>query len=269
VKRFDVASGIRTLHEQRGLLRSLVIRDLLARYRGTLLGFMWAIVLPLLMLAVYAFVFGGIFHARWGDRSGVVDFIPMLYCGLIVHGLFSETLTRAPGAILANPSYVKKVVFPLELLPVTYLASAAVNAVIGLALLAVLLVAQQHTISVTIFLTPLVFMPLILLSIGLAWFLAAIGVFFRDIGQIIGVVMTVLLFLSPVFYPSTSAPALAQKLILLNPLTYPIEELRRVFVMGVMPNWGTWLAYTGASSLAFLFGLWIFQRTRPAFADVV
>lgn len=269
MKRFNVASGLRTLHEQRGLLRSLVVRDLQAKYRGTTLGFLWAIALPLMMLAVYAFVFGAIFNARWGAQGGMADFVPMLYCGLIVHGLFSDTLTRAPGAIISNPSYVKKVVFPLELLPVTYMASAAVNALIGLVLLAVLLIVQQHAISPTMLFAPFIILPILLLNVGIAWFLAAIGVFFRDIGQIVGVAMSVLLFLSPVFYPASSAPSVAQKLMHINPLTYPIEELRRVFINGMAPDLGNWLIYSVASVVIALLGLWSFQRTRPAFADVV
>ena len=246
-----------------------MIRDLQAKYRGTTLGFLWAIALPLIMLAVYAFVFGSIFKSRWGAQGGMADFVPMLYCGLIVHGLFSETLTRAPGAIISNPGYVKKVVFPLELLPVIYVASATFNAFIGLGLLALLTLVQKHTLAPTMFFAPFVIMPLLLLVIGFAWFFAAIGVFFRDIGQIIGVAMTMFLFLSPVFYPVSSAPAIAQILISFNPLTYPIEELRNVFLSGGYPNFGYWLIYSMVSIAIAWLGLWSFQRTRPAFADVV
>ena len=126
--RFSLASGFRSLYANRGLLRSLVIRDIQTRYRGTMLGFVWALVYPLMMLAVYAFVFGGVFNARWGSNGGMKDFVLMLYCGLIVHAVFSETLTRSPSAILSNLSYVKKVVFPLELLTISHLASAVFNA---------------------------------------------------------------------------------------------------------------------------------------------
>ncbi len=269
MKRLDIASGIRTLHEQRGLLRSLVIRDIQTRYRGTMLGFLWAVVYPLMMLAVYAFVFGGVFNARWSSTGGMKDFVLMLYCGLIVHAVFAETLTRSPSAILANPSYVKKVVFPLELLPFTHLVSAIFNALIGLGLLCIFLLIQHHSIPATAVLAPLVLAPLLLLTAGFAWFLAAIGVFFRDIGQMIGVVMSVLLFMSPVFYPASSAPPLAQKLIYLNPLTYPIEALRSVLILGAQPDWFYWLAYAGISILVAIAGLWVFQKTRPAFADVI
>lgn len=267
--RFSLASGFRSLYANRGLLRSLVIRDIQTRYRGTMLGFVWALVYPLMMLAVYAFVFGGVFNARWGSNGGMKDFVLMLYCGLIVHAVFSETLTRSPSAILSNLSYVKKVVFPLELLTISHLASAVFNALIGLGLLCVFLILQYRSIPLTALYVPLMFTPLLVLTGGLAWFLAAIGVFFRDVGQMIGVIMTLLLFLSPVFYPTSSAPVLAQKLIYLNPLTYPIEELRAVLILGNQPDWAHWFVYCAVSVVVAIGGLWIFQKTRPAFADVI
>ena len=265
----SISAGLYGLYANRSLLRSLVIRDIETRYRGTMLGFLWAVVYPLMMLAVYAFVFGGVFNARWGSGGGMKDFVLMLYCGLIVHAVFSETLTRSPSAILSQPSYVKKVVFPLELLPISHLASAIFNTLIGLVLLCVFLLIQHQSIPPTALYVPLVFVPLLLLTAGLAWFLAAIGVFFRDVGQMIGVAMSVLLFLSPIFYPATSAPTLAQKLIYLNPLTYPIEELRAVLILGNQPDWWHWLAYLAVSVVVAIGGLWVFQKSRPAFADVI
>lgn len=256
------------MYTSRTLLWSLVVRDIQSRYRGTMLGFLWAVIFPLLMLAVYAFVFGGVFNARWGT-GGMEDFVLMLYCGLIVHSVFSETLSRSPSAILSNPSYVKKVVFPLELLPVSHLASAVFNALISLGLLGVLVLIQHQSIPLTASYVPLVLAPLLMLTVGLAWLLASIGVFFRDIGQLIGVIMSMLLFLSPVFYPASSAPLVAQKLIYLSPLTYPIEELRAVLILGTHPDWGHWFAYLAVSSIVAISGLWVFQMSRPAFADVI
>lgn len=269
LNKYSINSVILGLYINRSLLRSLVIRDIEMRYRGTLLGFVWAVIYPLMMLAVYAFVFGGVFNARWSSGGDMKNFVLMLYCGLIVHAVFSETLTRSPTAILSNPSYVKKVVFPLELLPTSHLASAIFNALIGIGLLCVFLLIQRQSIPPTAVYVPLVFIPLLLITAGLAWFLAAIGVFFRDVGQMIGVVMSVLLFLSPVFYPTSSAPKLAQKLIYLNPLTYPIEELRAVLILGNQPDWSHWMAYFAVSVVVAVGGLWIFQRSRPAFADVI
>lgn len=270
MENLTVRSGITGLYTHRSLLRSLVVRDLQTKYRGTVLGFLWAIIYPLTMLAVYAFVFGVIFKARWGAGQGQMsDFVLMMYCGLIVFGIFSETVSRAPSTVVSKPSYVKKVVFPLELLPTVDLVSAAFNALIGLGLLGLFLLAKQQYIPWTTILLPVVLAPLLLVTVGLAWLLAAIGVFFRDIGQIIGVAMSVMMFMSPVFYPVSSVPAFAQKLLYLNPLTYPIEAVRQVLILGAIPDWQHWLAYSGAATLMAVVGLWVFQRARPAFADVV
>lgn len=269
MNKYSIYSAILSLYANRSLLRSLVIRDIEMRYRGTMLSFLWAVLYPLMMLAVYAFVFGGVFNARWSSGGDMKDFVLMLYCGLIIYAIFSETLTRSPSAILSNPSYVKKVVFPLELLPTSHLISAIFNTLISIGLLCAFLLIQHRSISLTALYVPMVFIPLLLLTAGLAWFLAAIGVFFRDLGQMIGVAMSILLFLSPIFYPATSAPTLAQKLIYLNPLTYPIEELRAVLILGNQLDWFHWLAYFAVSIVVAIGGLWIFQKSRPAFADVI
>lgn len=269
MRRHTLATGAGNLLRQRGLLGSLVQRDVETRYRGTTLGFLWAILQPLLMLAVYASVFGGIFKTRWNQQGDLSEFVLMLYCGLIVHGLFSDTLSRAPSAILSTPGYVKKVVFPLELLPLSQLISALFTAVISLLLLCVWMLVQRHALPATALLTPLVLAPLLLLTAGLAWFLAALGVFLRDVGQIIMVVMSVLLFLSPVFYPASATPAAIRPWLNLNPLTWPMESLRAVLVSGTWPDWRLGLVYSAVAFLVALAGLWFFQRARPAFADVI
>ncbi len=269
MKVHSVSSGLHSLYANRSLLRSLVIRDIESRYRGTLLGFMWAIVYPLMMLSVYAFVFAGVFKARWGGSGDMKDFVLMLYCGLIVHAIVSETLSRSPSAILSNPSYVKKVVFPLELLPISHLASALFNAAVGLVLLCIFILIQHHAIPYTAAYVPLVLLPLLLLTAGLAWLFASLGVFFRDIGQMIGVAMSVLMFLSPVFYPASAVPAMAQQLLYLNPLTFPMEELRAVLILGHQPDWWHWALYFGVAVVVALSGMWLFQKARPAFADVI
>lgn len=269
MNRSTLISGVRSLYFNRILLRSLIIRDIQTRYRGTIFGYLWVVVYPLMMLAVYAFVFGGVFNARWGGGGDMKDFVFMLYCGLIVHAVFSETLTRSPTAILSNPSYVKKVVFPLELLPFSHLGSALFNALVSLGLLCIFVLIQHHAIPATALFVPLVLLPFLTLTAGLAWFLAAIGVFFRDIGQMISVAMTLLLFLSPVFYPISSAPSFAQKLMYLNPLTFPMEELRAVLILGNQPDWLNWSVYFLVAILVAVVGLLVFQKSRPAFADVI
>ncbi len=269
MRRFNLTSGILSLYTNRSLLRALVIRDIQTRYRGTVFGFLWAIIYPLMMLAVYALVFGGVFNTRWGNGGEMKDFVMMLYCGLIVHAVFSETLTRSPSSILSNPGYVKKIVFPLELLPFSQLASALFNTLISLFLLCIFQVVQHHAIPLTAIIVPVVLLPLLIMTAGLAWSLAAIGVFFRDVGQIIGVAMSILMFLSPVFYPASSAPKILQKLVYISPLTFPIEALRAVMILGTQPDWFNWSVHLLVAIVVSIAGLWIFQKTRPAFADVL
>lgn len=253
----------------RGLLGSLVRREVETRYRGTVLGFSWAVVQPLLMLAIYSFVFIGVFRSRWGQTGDTLTYVQMLYSGLVVHALVSDTLTRAAGCVVGNPGFVKKVVFPLQLIPVVQLGAGLVSTGISLVLLALLVLWANQGLPLTALLVPFVLLPLLVLVAGLAWLLAAVGVFFRDIGQIVALGMSMLLFLSPVFYPVAAAPPFAAGLLQWNPLTFPIEALRAVLVLGQLPSLAGWMVYTAVAVLVGWFGFWFFQRTRPAFADVL
>jgi lipopolysaccharide transport system permease protein len=245
------------------------MRDIEVRYRGTVLGLLWAVIYPLTMLAIYTFLFGVVFNSRWPGLPDLLSFVLMLYCGLLTFNLVSETLSRAPTAVLSQPNYVKKVVFPLELLPLSQIGSALFGACIGFALLAVFLLVRNHGFYASAIALPFVLAPLAIMLSGFAWFLAALGVFFRDAAQLVGIFMSMLMVMSPVFYPVSAAPQLVRRFLYLNPLTYPIEEVRRVFVLGNWPDPTMWLAYTVISCVVALSGLWVFQRTRSAFADVV
>jgi lipopolysaccharide transport system permease protein len=269
MKNLSVKFGLRTIYDHRDLLRSLVRREIEVKYRGSFLGKLWILFLPLLMLGVYTFVFGTIYGSRWGGSSDVSDFVPMLYCGLIVHAIFAETVGKSSSLIVNNPNYVKKVIFPLELLPLGTLSAALFNAGFSFLLLLVLNLILKGELNWTLIATPLVILPLVLYAIGIAWLISALGVFFRDIEQIIGVLMSMLLFLSPVFYSVHSAPQLAQAFLKFNPLTYPIEEVRNVVLLGQLPHWQPWLLQMLIGFLVAWFGLWVFERVRPAFADVV
>ena len=269
MKAYSVLGGLREARSQRYLLKDLIIREIQSRYRGTVFGFAWLVVYPVLMLSVYSFVFGGVFKSRWTIQGGMGEFIIMLFCGLVIFTIFSEVANRAPGTITGNPNFVKKVVFPLELLPLVSLGAALFNASISFAILCLLVAIVNSGVSATALFAPLVLLPLLLLTAGVSWGLAALGVFFRDLGQIIGIITSVMLFLSPVFFPVSSIPKDARWLLNFNPLTYPIEEMRRVLILGQFPDWGSWGMYlAGAVAVAYV-GLWVFQRSRPAFADVL
>ncbi len=254
----------------RELIVQLTRREVLSRYRGSILGLAWSFFNPLLMLVVYTFVFSVIFKARWGpNEESTADFAIVLFVGLIIHGLFAECVNRAPGLILANVNYVKKVMFPLEILPWVAAGSALFHCAVSIAVLLTAQLVFQHTLASTVVFLPIVLVPLLFATMGFAWFLASIGVYVRDIGQTIGIFTMVLLFLSPVFYPADALPENYRFLLLLNPLTSVIEDARRVLIWGQAPAWAGLMLYAAASFGVAWLGFWWFQRTRRGFADVV
>lgn len=255
----------------RALLRQFLRREVLGRYRGSLLGLGWAFVLPLAMLAVYTFVFAGVFRLRWpgAEESGGVAFALRLFAGLIVFQLFAEVLGRAPTLVTAQPNLVKKVVFPLELLPFVSVGAALFHFAVSVALLlaAVLLIEQR--LPVTALLAPLAVLPLLPLLLGLSLLLAALGVFVRDIATIVGVGINLLLFLSPVFYSVESLAPRWQFWMRLNPLTPAIEDLRRTLFAGLPPLWADWWLALGGGLIVAAGGAWTFTKARRGFADVL
>ena len=255
----------------RHLIWQMTKREVMGRYRGSLMGLAWSFFNPILMLVVYTFVFSVVFKARWGTggEGSRTDFAIILFVGMIVHGLFAECINRAPGLILSNVNYVKKVVFPLEVLPWVALGSALFHSLVSLLVLLTAFFIINLYIPWTAIFFPLIAVPLILATMGLAWFLAATGVFVRDIGQTTGIITTVLLFLSPVFYPVSALPQKYQTLLMLNPLTFIIEESRQVLIWGRLPDWAGWAIYSSVSAVIAWAGFLWFQKMRKGFADVL
>lgn len=234
------------------------------------MGLMWSFFNPVLMLAVYTFVFSVVFKARWSTEStSKTEFAIVLFAGMIVHGLFAECVNRAPGLILNNVNYVKKVVFPLEILPWVTLGSALFHASVSIAVLLIFYAVIHFSLNWTAIFIPVLLLPLALFTMGLSWFLASLGVFVRDIGQMIGIVTTILLFLSPVFYPVSALPENLRPLLHLNPLTFIIEQVRSVLIWGNVPNWIGLVIYLACSMLVACIGFFWFQKTRKGFADVL
>ncbi len=261
----------RSLWRHRYLLGQIVRRELSARYRGSVLGVLWAFVAPLASLLVFTFVFSVVFKARWqtDGESGQVAFALLLFVGMLMFGFVSECLSRAPAAVLGQDSYVKKVVFPLEILPVATVGAALVNLLVGTAILLLGVLATTHTVPWTALLFPALLLPLALFVLGACWFVASLGVFLRDVGQAITPLLQMLLFLSPVFYPLSALPEAFRPWMSLNPLAFFIEQGRAVLVFGQLPGWGAWFLHLlCASAVAWLGGYW-FHRTRHAFADVM
>ncbi|MBV5311450.1 MAG: ABC transporter permease [Chromatium okenii] len=252
------------------LLSDLVRRDIASRYRGSAFGVLWSLLTPMLMLAIYTFVFSVIFKARWDSADASrIYFATNLFAGMIVHGLLAECLQRAPLLILQNVNYVKRVVFPLELLCWVSLGSALFHALISLIVLLLFFLISNGYLPLTAPLVLLIWLPLALLTLGLSWLLASLGVFLRDISQIMGSVTTILMFLSPVFYPATALPESFRTLLYLNPLTFFIEQTRNVLIIGIAPNWSQWLLALALGMMIAMAGFAWFQKSRRGFADVL
>lgn len=261
----------RNLWRHRDLIVQLTRREIEGRYRGAYLGMLWSLAHPLLMLSVYTLVFGVIFQSRWPQArtDSLVDFALILFAGLSAYSCFSETVGRSSGVIVSVPNYVKKVIFPLEVLPISILGAALFHMLISVGVLLVVHLLVGGGLPWTIILLPLVSLPLIFLSLGLAWFVASLGVYIRDIGQAVGIVLQVTFFLTPIFYSIEIIPEPFRTLVLFNPMAPVTENFRRVLLWGQLPSFpGTlwWILGTGAM---MMLGYAWFMKTRKGFADVL
>jgi lipopolysaccharide transport system permease protein len=261
---------VASLWRNRSLIHASAKREVVGRYRGSALGLLWSFINPLFMLAVYTFVFSVVFKARWGAGSGSkTEFALVLFAGLIVFNLFAECVNRAPDLILANANYVKKVVFPLEILPFVGLLSAAYHALISLGVWLAAYLVLFGPPHITALALPLVILPFALFILGLGWILASLGVFLRDVSQFIGLVTTTLMFLSPIFYPASALPESYRHFLYLNPLTPVIEMTRDLLYWGKLPDPGLMAAYWLVTGVFAWLGFVWFQNTRKGFADVL
>jgi lipopolysaccharide transport system permease protein len=262
----------KSLWRNRQLILQMTKREVVGRYKGSAMGLAWSFFNPVFMLVVYSFVFSEIFKSRWsgvGGDDSKTQFAVVLFVGMIVLGLFSEVVNRAPSLILGNVNYVKKVIFPLEILPIIAMGAALFHSLISLCVLLAAFALFNGYLQWTAVFIPLVLLPLVIVTTGLAWILAAIGVFLRDVGQTIGIITTVLMFLSPVFYPVTAVPERFRLFIMANPLTFIIEQARDVLIWGNTPNWIGLGVYTLVASMFAWAGFALFQKTRKGFADVL
>ena len=268
----SVLALAKSMLRNRQLILQMTKRDVVGRYKGSAFGLAWSFFNPVLMLIVYTFVFSEIFNARWGGLGGddsKTQFAVVLFVGMIVQSLFSEVLNRAPSLILSNVNYVKKVVFPLEILPVIAMGAALFHGLVSLCVLLAAFALFNGYLQWTAVFIPLVLMPLVILTMGFAWMLASIGGFLRDVGQTIVIITTILMFLAPVFYPITAVPERFRPFIMANPITFIIEQAREVLIWGHLPNWMGLGAYTLVASVVAWLGFALFQKTRKGFADVL
>jgi lipopolysaccharide transport system permease protein len=254
----------------RGLLLELVKRELTAEHRGALLGLLWLVLTPLLLLCVYTFTFGVVLQVRWGRAvDAPTDFALVAFASLSVFWIFSESVGRAHLTILQNAGYVKRSVFPLEILPWASLGAALSRSALSLGVFTLFHTLVRGLPPWTALLIPLVLLPLVLLCLGLCWFLASLGVYLRDIGPLVGIFVTGAMFLSPVFYPASAVPEAWRALVALNPIAFAVEQARGVLIFGEAPDWGRLALHTFVAwGIAWLGFRW-FARTRRGFADVL
>jgi len=265
-----VLTPFSALTTHRSLTLELAKRDVLGRYRGASFGLLWSLLSPFLMLGIYTFAFGTVMGGRWPEvQSGHTHFSIILFAGLIVHGFFAECLGKSPGLILANPNFVKRIIFPLDILPWPMILSALFHLVMNVLVFIVLRLVMDGTFNWTIVLLPLVLLPLVVLTLGVAWILASLGVYLRDISQVTGVLSMALLFLSSAIVPITSVPEAYRWVFIINPLTLIIDQARNVMLWGRMPDWSALGAYLLAATAVMYLGRAWFMATRRGFADVL
>jgi lipopolysaccharide transport system permease protein len=232
----------------------------------------WSLATPLVMLGVYTFVFGVVFRSRWPNQpegDSLLGFAIVLFAGTTVFNIFSETIARAPSMILTNPGYVKKVIFPLEILPFSVLGAALFNAIICVLLLVIIEMVMHGNVPWTIVFIPVVVMPIVLLSLGIAWILASLGVYLRDVGNVVGVALQVLFFATPIFYPISIVPESVRWLLYLNPLTHLVEMFRGICLFGVIPDPMVLSVTLACGVTTAWLGYLFFNATRSGFADVI
>lgn len=261
-----------SLWHNRQLIIQMTKREVIGRYKGSAMGLAWSFFNPVLMLIIYTIVFSEIFKSHWNGIDGnenKVQFAMVIFVGLIMLNLFSDVINRAPNLVTANVNLVKKVVFPIEILPVVTLGAALFHSLISLGVLLITFFIFNGFLHWTIVFIPLVLLPLALLILGLAWMLASLGVFLRDAGQTITIITTAMIFLSPIFYSLMTVPLKLQPFIMANPLTFIIEQSRDVLIWGHLPNWLSLSIYTFIAVFTCYVGYAWFQKTRKGFADVL
>jgi len=257
------------LPRRRELILSLAKRELLARYKGSVLGLLWPFLTPAVMIVIFTVVFAGIFGARFGSTGSSWDYAIYLFCGLLPWTMFQETIQQSANTIVTHANLVKRVVFPLETLPIAQALAALAHQVFGTVALIIAAVIIQGNLHVTILLFPLLLIPQFLFTLGAAWLIASLGVFLRDITQGIGLLLMAWLYLTPIIYPESIVPERFRTMINLNPFTPLVRNYRRLFLDGLMPDWKGLAYFSVVSVLLFVFGYWWFARTRKNFADLI
>ena len=251
------------------LIFSFAKRDLLGRYKGSALGIAWAVLTPVVMIAIFTFIFAGIFGARFGLNDSHWDYALYLFCGLLPWSMFQETVQQSSNTIVANANLVKRVVFPLETLPAAQAFAALGNQLFATIALLIATIAIRQDLQLTALWLPVLLIPQLLFALGAAWLIASLGVFLRDIAQGITLLLMAWMYLTPIIYPESIVPERFRWFIGINPFTALIRSYRRIFLDGLAPDWRGLLYFALIALVVFVFGYWWFARTRKNFADVI
>lgn len=263
-------SVARSFLGHRQLIGQLVKREIVSRYRGSFLGVVWSFINPLLMLVIYTFVFGLVFKSRWRPTSSdPMEFAVVMFAGVMLHTLISECITRAPALIVGNVNFVKKVIFPLDAFAWVSVGTALFHMLIAMLIFVVAIFVWQGHVLPSVLLVPVLILPFALMTVGFVWFVSSLGVYLRDIGQLMGIVSSLLMFLAPVFYPLHSVPAGLADYLYINPITFIVEQVRAAAIWGTPVDWLGWGIYCVVAYIVAWLGLIWFQRMRGGFADVL
>lgn len=263
--------GIENIKKNQDLFKQSIKRDFISRYKGSIFGISWAFLMPLFLLSVYTFVFSVIFKAKWGVgvEQSKLDFALILFIGMIIYNFFSEILTRSPGIIIGNSNFVKKVVYPLETMPFVVVITALLNMVISFIVWEVAFLIIKQSVNYSAVFLPAIILPLVFIMFGIALFLSSLGTYVRDVSQITGVLSTVFMFISPIFFSLETVPSQFRYVMQINPLTYFIEESRNILFFNKTPDFISLIIYYIVSILIFKIGFVFFQKTRSGFSDVI
>jgi lipopolysaccharide transport system permease protein len=251
------------------LIFSLARRELAARYKGSALGIIWALVTPVVMIAIFTFIFAGIFGARFGTSTSHWDYALYLFCGLLPWNMFQETVQQSANTIVTHANLVKRVVFPLETLPVAQAFSSLGHQMFGTFALLIAAIVIQREVHITLLWLPVLLIPQLLFTLGAAWLIASLGVFLRDIAQGILLLLMAWMYLTPIVYPESLVPDRFRQFVVLNPFTALVRNYRRILLDGHMPDWPGLAYFIICSVVCFILGYWWFARTRKNFADVI
>ena len=251
------------------LILSLSKRELAARYRGSVLGILWALLTPLVMIAIFTTIFAGIFQAKFGASSSHWDYALYLFCGLLPWNAFQEAVQLSANTIVTHANLVKRVVFPLETLPLSLSLASVANQLMGTLVLIAATIVFRRQLHPTLLFLPLILIPQLIATFGISWLVASLGVFIRDLVQGIALVLTAWMYLTPIVYPESMVPADYQAAINLNPFTALVRNYRRIILDGLPPDWAGLAYFSLFAILAFVVGYWWFARSRKSFADVI